>query len=435
MVAAGSEMLIIFLLIIVNGVFAMSEIAIITANKTRLQRLAEDGDRGARAALGLAAAPNHFLSTVQIGITLIGVLAGAFGGATLAEQLAAGISQVPLLGAYAETIGVSVVVVAITYLSLVIGELAPKQLALSQAERIASIVAAPMRWLTALVSPLVTVLSVSTHLVLKLLGVRASGEPAMTEDEIRIIIRQAAQAGVLELVEKDMVQRVLRLGDRRISSLMTPRVEIEWLDLDRSPQELERQIQDSPHSYFPVAQGDIDNVLGVMRARDFMSRCMAGQPANPKDLLAPLFVPESMSVLKALESFKARRSTVALVIDEYGGLIGMVTMSDILKAIIGDIPLEDDRDEPEIIQREDGSWLLDGLLSTDELQEHLGLVLPEEEEGSYQTLGGFIMTHLGRIPAVAERFEYGGMCFEVVDMDGNRIDKVLVAPVLKEIPE
>ncbi len=255
----------------------------------------------------------------------------------------------------------------------------------------------------------------------------------MTEDEIKIVIRQAVQAGVIEKAEEDMVQRMLRLGDRRISSLMTPRTEIEWLDLQSSPQELERQVIASPHSYFPVAQGNIDNLLGVMRAQDFMSRCLEGQQSNPKDMgQSPLFIPERMSALKALESFKAHRSHIALVMDEYGGVAGMVTMSDILEAIVGDISLEGGQDEPEIVQREDGSWLLDGLLSIDELKEHFGLEeLPGEEEGNYQTLGGFIMTHLGRIPTVADRLEYGGICFEVVDMDGKRIDKVLVGPVSK----
>ncbi|MBN1887874.1 MAG: HlyC/CorC family transporter [Thermoflexales bacterium] len=433
MVTIAGEILVIFLLIVLNGVFAMSEIAVISANKTRLQRHAEDGDLGARTALELALAPGHFLSTVQIGITLVGVLAGAFGGATIAETLAASISQVPQLAAYSEAIGVSVVVVAISYLSLVIGELVPKQLALSNAERIASIVAAPMRRLSALVFPLVSVLGASTQMGLRLLGVRASTEPSMTEDEIRLVIRQAAQSGVIETVEEDMVQRLLRLGDRRISSLMTPRTEIEWLDVQNSPEELERQIMANPHAYFPLALGIIDNVVGMVRARDFMSNCLAGQPANPQDAAQPpLFIPESMSALRALESFKTHRSHIALVVDEYGGVEGMVTIGDILEAIVGDIALEDGRPEPEAVQREDGSWLLDGLLSIQELKELLDLeALPGEEEANYQTLGGFIMAYLGRIPAAADHFEYGGMRFEVIDMDGNRIDKVLVIPASK----
>lgn len=384
-------------------------------------------------ALELALAPNRFLSTVQIGITLIGVLAGAFGGATIAEKLAASLSQIPRLAAYSEAMSVGVVVVIITYLSLVVGELVPKQLALSNAERIASTVAAPMRRLSALVSPLVSVLSVSTQMVLKLLRVRAATEPSMTEDEIRIVIRQAAQVGVIEMVEEDMVQRVLRLGDRRVGSLMTPRIEVEWIDLHSSLEEIERQIMGSSHSYFPLASGSLDRMIGMLRARDFMSSCLAGQAANPKDVArSPLFIHESMSALKVLESFRTHRSHVALVVDEYGGVEGIVTTSDILEAIVGDIVLDDDRDEPEIVRREDGSWLLDGLLSIEELKELLALeALPGEGEAYYQTLGGFIMTHLGRIPATADRFEYGGLRFEVVDMDGNRIDKVLVSTVSK----
>ena len=428
------EILFIIVLIVINGLFTMVEIAVVSARKTRLQQLADEGDAGARAALQLMHAPNRFLSTIQIGITLIGILAGTFGGATFVEKLAARLSQIQFLAPYSETISIVIVVLGITYLSLVIGELVPKQLALNSAERIASAVAPPMQMLSVIASPVVRLLSFSTGVVVRALGIRPTSEPPITEEEIKIMIEAGTQVGVFEPTEQEMVERVFRLGDRKVSALMTPRTEIAWFDLDDSAEEIQRKLTASGHSRFPIAQGSLDNVLGVVHARDLLARNLVGQPIDLRATLhPPLFVPEGMPALMVLDRFKEARSQIALVIDEYGGLQGLVTINDMLEAIVGDILLMNEVDEPEAIQREDGSWLLDGMLPIDEFKEVFPIQeLPAEKEGYYQTLGGFVMSALGRIPATGDHFDWGGLRFEVVDMDRRRVDKVLVVPVGKD---
>jgi putative hemolysin len=424
------EILIILLLIVANGVLAMSEIAIVSSRKSRLEERANRGDARARAALDLANAPNEFLSAVQIGITLVGILAGAFGGATIADTLAAELERVPALAPYSHAVAVGAVVVCITFLTLVIGELTPKRLALSNPERIASAVAVPMRWLTKITSPVVHLLTFSTDLSLRFLGVRPSTEPPVTEEEIQVLFEQGTRAGVFEEAEQDMVEGVLRLGDRQISTMMTPRTEIVWFDVDDSPQDIRDKIINSAHSRFPVAQGSLDKILGVVQTKDLLTRSLTGQPVDLRSVLQrPLYVPETKPVLDVIELFRETRMHLALVIDEYGGLVGMVTINDILEGIVGDMPTLGELAEPEAIMREDGSWLLDGLMPADELTDLLQIVLPEESRGDYQTVGGFVMAQLGRIPSAADHFEWGRLRFEVVDMDGHRVDKVLVAPV------
>lgn len=423
------EMLFIVLLVITNGVFAMSEIAVVSARKVRLQQRADAGDRGAHIALELANTPNQFLSTIQIGITLIGILAGAFGGATLAKELAAELSRIQWLAPYSDAIGVSMVVVGITYLSLVVGELAPKRLALNNAERIASTVAPWMQTLSRVASPAVRLLSLSTELVLRTLGMRPSLEMPVTEEEIKLMIEQGTQVGVFVPAEQEMVKQVFRLADRTVGALMIPRPEVIWLDPNDSLEEVRHKITASGYSQFPVAQGDLDNVLGLVYARDLLAQVLSGQSADLKAALRPaLFVPESMLVLEVLERLKETRSQVVLVIDEYGGFQGLVTIHDILEAIVGDIPLPDEVAEAEVVRREDGSWLMDGRLLVDELRDVIRLEkLPYEGEGHYRTLGGLVMTCLGRVPSTGDHFEWGGLRFEVVDMDGRRVDKVLVS--------
>ena len=424
------EILFILLLIIGNGIFAMSEIAVVSARKARLQQWASEGNAKARAALELANAPSRFLATVQIGITLVGILAGAFGGATIAEELAArlSLSLIPLLAPYSEVIGLGIVVLAIAYLSLVIGELVPKRLALNHPEAIASAVAAPMRALSVIASPAVRLLSASTEAVLRVLGVRPSTEPPVTEEELKVLIEQGTEAGVFEVAEQDMVEGVFRLSSRRIGALMTPRQKIVWLDLDGSPDEIQHKIGGSTHSRFVVVHGSLDNVLGVVHTKDLLARSLTGQPLDLKgSLQQPLFVPSTMSALCLLELFKKSGTHVALVIDEHGGLKGLVTTHDVLEAIVGDIARAG---APQAFQRGDGSWLIDGLLPMDEFRELVGIrQLPEEEKDAYHTLGGFVMAHLGRIPALGDRFDWNGMRFEIMDMDGLRVDKVLVVPV------
>jgi putative hemolysin len=430
------EILIIFFLLVLNGVFSMTEIALVSARKVRLQQRAEEGDRAAKDALDLAENPNRLLSTIQIGITLIGVLTGALGGATLAERLDTVLVKVPWLVPYASGVSVAVVVILTTYFSLVIGELIPKRLAMNNPEKIAMRIASPMRFLSRLTAPLVSLLSASTEAGLRLLGVHPSNEPPVTEEEIKVLMEQGTQVGVFEAAEQDMIESVFRLGERYIDAIMTPRTEIEWLDLDEPYEDLLHQVLESRHARFPVASGSLDNVVGILQARDLLTHKAEEGPINIEEMLAPpLFVPDSMAALKVLEMIKTSGVQVALVIDEYGGLLGMVTLYDVLTAIVGEIPTEGLAEEPEIVQREDGSWLLDGLLAIDEFKDLLDLPdLPDENRVGYQTLGGFVMNQVGSIPATGQHFEWENYRFEVVDMDGRRVDKVLVNPVQPENP-
>lgn len=428
------EITFIFLLLVANGVFAMAEIAVVSARKARLQQLAQEGDKHARTALELATKPNQFLATVQIGITLVGTSAGAFGGATIAEEIATQLNEIPLLAPYGETIGISIVVIGITYFSLVIGELVPKRLALNNAERIASAVAVPMRVLSAIASPVVRLLSVSTDLVIRLMGVKPSKEPSISPEEIKVLIEQGTEKGIFEVSEQNMIDRVFRLDERRVSSFMTPRTHITWFDIEDTPEDIRRKIENSQHSRFPVAKGSLDNVLAIVRAKDLLNQILAGQPLDLSVLLhPPLFVSESMSALKVLDLFKQKRSHVALITDEYGGIQGMITHNDILEDIAGSVPCAGELAEPEAIRREDGSWLLDGLLHMDEFKEIFDLKeLPEEAYSHYQTVGGFVMNQIRSIPAAGQYFEWEKLRFEVVDMDGHRVDKVLVTPIQAE---
>ncbi len=426
----GIEIIIILALILVNGSLSMAEIAVVTARKARLQQRAENGDEKARAALELARKPSDFLSTVQIGITLIGVLAGAFGGATIAEEISAWLSGFPRLAPYSDAIGVTVVVILITYFSLIFGELAPKRLALNSPENIAARVARPMRALARAFAPIVRLMSISTDLVLRLLGATPSGEPPVTEDEIKVMIGQGTLAGVFHEAEQDMVEAVFRLGDRRIGTLMTPRTEVVWLDLDDEVEVTKRKILGSAYSRFPVGQGSLDDVIGIVQAKDLLAESLAGKPIDlHHGLRQPLFVPESTPALRVLELLRTSKVQMALVIDEFGGFQGLTTLFDILESIVGEIPETSDTKELEVIQREDGSWLVDGMLPVDEFKEIFHLAdLPDEERGYYQTVGGFIMSYLGRIPDPSDHFEWSGLRIEVIDMDGMRVDKVLIAP-------
>lgn len=427
------EILLVLVLIVVNGVFSMSEMALISSRKVRLQQLANQGNASARVALELADAPNRFLSTVQVGITLIGILTGAFGGATIAEKLAVYLRLIPFLEPYSEAIALGLVVLTITYLSLIVGELVPKRLALNNPERIAATVAIPMRMVAVIFSPAVHLLSASTDLVLRILGIGPFTEPQVTEEEIKVLIEQGTEAGTFEEAEQDMVERVFRLGDRPVNALMTPRPDIVWLDLEDSAEENRQKMMDSGHSRFPVCQAGLDNVLGLMHVTDLLGRSLSGQPLDLTVLLRqPIFVPESTRGLKVLELFKQSGIHMALVVDEYGVIQGLVTLNDIMVEIVGDVPSANELEEPQAVQREDGSWLLDGMLPVDEFFEIFEIEeLTGEHRGSYQTLGGFVITHLGRIPAATDHFEWEGMRFEVMDMDGNRVDKVLVVPMQK----
>jgi putative hemolysin len=426
----ATEILIVFLLILVNGLFVMSELAIVSARKARLQQLVNQGDVKARVALDLASSPNQFLATVQIVISLLAILSGAYGESVISKQVKPILNYIPWLEPYREGVAWVISVLIITYFSLVLGELVPKRVALNQPEPIASIVAIPMRVIARFTAPIVHLLGMSTDAVLRILGTRPSTEPQVTEEEIRVLIEQGTEEGTFEEAEQDMVERVFRLGDRPVSSFMTPRPDIVWLDLEDSAEENRQKIIENGYSRYPICQEGLDNVLGIIPVTDLLARSFRGEKMDlTVGLRQPVFVPESTRGLKVLELFKQTITHIALVVDEYGVIQGLVTLNDVMIEIVGDVPAVDGQEEPQAIQREDGSWLLDGMLGVDDFFELFNLEeLKPQERGSYQTLGGFVITHLGRIPTSADHFEWRGMRFEVMDMDGNRIDKILVVP-------
>jgi putative hemolysin len=425
-----TEILIIFVMVLINGLLSMAEMAMVSARKTRLQELARNGDLDALEALEVSKEPNKFLSAIQIGITLVGIFAGVFGGATLAKSLTAWLTSIGLPVSYSSGLGIGVVVVSITYLSLVIGELVPKRLALSHAEKIAGLVAAPMRIMSRVASPLIAILSVSTDAVLLVLRVRKKPDEYVTEEEIKIMMEQGTQAGVFEECEQDMVKRVLSLGDRDVNDLMTHRPDVVALDIEDTTEENWKKIQESGHSVFPVYEHEVDNIQGIVSVKDLWAQSSASDRPDIKSLLTPaLFVPEGLTVYKVLELFKQAMTHAALVIDEYGNLQGIITLHDILEAIVGDLPSLHMNGEAEAIQREDGSWLLDALLPVDKFKEIFEIEeMPGEDKGYYDTLGGFMLVQFGQIPSSGAYFIWNGLKFEVMDMDGQRIDKVLVLP-------
>jgi putative hemolysin len=425
------EILIILLLIMLNGVFAMAEFAVVSARKPRLQQWANAGNRGARLALELSAHPDRLLSTIQIGITLIGILAGALSERALVGSVQERLVRIPQIAAYSANIAFAVVMVGVTYLSLIIGELVPKRLALLNSERIASAFARPMSLFARIGAPVIRILSGSTQIVLKLIRARAPAEPAITEEEIHVMLEQGAQAGVFEKAEHDMMKGLIKLGDRGVNALMKPRREVVWLDVEDPWDESRKKMASSRYSRFPVAEGNLDKVIGVVQTKDLLTRCLAGEKIDLKETMRPpLFVPEAVSALKLLEIFKKSRTHIALVVDEYGGVEGLVTLNDVLEDIVGDLASADMPGEKPAVQRPDGSWLLDGKLLTDDMKEILKIPhLPDEDSGSYNTLGGFVMLQVGRVPTEGDSFETSGHRFEVVDMDEMRVDKVLVSPL------
>ncbi|HEY9294822.1 MAG TPA: hemolysin family protein [Phormidium sp.] len=424
-----SEILIILVLITSNGFLVMSEMAIVSSRKVRLQQMATR-DNKAQLALSLANAPNQFLPTVQIGITLLSIVSGAFGETTISKYVRPILASISFVRPYGETIASVIAVLVITYLTLIIGELVPKRMALNSPEPIAVIVAMPMRLFAIITAPFVYFLGASTQLVVRVLGITPSTEPEVTEEEIKVLIEQGTEEGTFEAAEQDMVERVFRLGDRPVSALMTPRPEIVWLNIEDSTEVNRQKIINSQHSRFPVCQRELDNVLGVSPVSDILSRCLNSLPLDlSASLRRPLFVPESTRGLKILEMFKQTGTHIVFVVDEYGVIQGLVTLNDILVEIVGDIPSAYKTDEPLAVQRDDGSWLIDGMYSVDEFLELFEIEeLTSEQRGSYNTMGGLVMANLGRIPTATDKFEWKGFCFEVIDMDGNRVDKILVMP-------
>lgn len=423
-----TELALLFALILLNGVFAMAELSIVAARRERLQPMIDDGNGGAAVAMQMSQEPTPLLSTVQIGITLIGILAGALGGASIAGQLALLLEPVPLIGEYSQGISLAIVVGAITFFSVVIGELVPKRLALRNPERVAASLARPMAFLATISRPVVRLLGLATEGVLRLLGVPyTSDETPITEEEIKILLEQGAAAGVFEEAELDMVESIFRFGDRQLRSIMTPRTEIIWLDINSSEEDIRDTIHQSAHSRLPVCDGAVDRVLGVVAAKDFLSHCWSDKPIQLREMLQPpLFLPETMPALRALERFKQTGIQAAFLVDEFGGIEGLVTLFDMMEGIVGDIPTLEEIIEPPIVVREDGSMLVEGYLAVDDLKELFDVEkLPDEED--YSTLGGFVVEILGHLPHVGDHFEWQGWRVEVVDMDGNRVDKVLIS--------
>ncbi len=423
----ANEILLIFVLIAVNALLAMSEAALVASRKARLQQQAGEGNKSSALALKLIEDPNIFLSTIQIGITLIGVLAGAVGGATISEFLAVAMQTVPYIGEYSESIALGIVVIIITILTIWLGELVPKRLGLNSPEKIAQVVAGPMLFISKVFSPLVKLMSGATNFVLRLIGINPSDEPPITEEELQMLISQGTQAGVFQEAEQEMVEGVFSLGDSRVYSLMTPRTELVWLDIADTIDEVREKIANCPYSRFPVRQDSLETILGIVKSRDLLLANLSGLEFDLKSLLKPaFFIPETMFASRALELFKEKNTELLLVVDEFGGLQGLLTINDILEEIVGAMEFE----EPQATQRQDGSWLLDGMLEADEFKELFDFnALPHEDE--YETLSGFMMTLLGRVPQPADNFEWSGFRFEVMDMDGRRVDKVLVTTLPK----
>lgn len=422
------DMLFILLLILLNAVFAMSEIAIVSARRPRLHHMADEQRPGAAAALALQEEPSRFLSTIQVGITTVGILAGAIGETVLADPLAAWLNRYPAVQPYSGGLAFALVVIVITYLSVVLGELVPKRLALLAPERIASFVAPAMAWLARAAAPLVTLLSGSSNAVLRLMGARRGNEPPVTNEEIRVLMEQGAEAGVFHETEQEMVANVMRLDTQRITAIFTPRGDIYTIDLEDPPEEIRRRLAESPYSRLVVCRGGLEHIVGVLQIADLVKQTLQGESLPiEKAMRAPLYVPETITTTRLLELFRNSRAKYALVIDEYGDLQGLVTMTDVLTSIVGDMPEEQIQEETEAVQRADGSWLIDGSISVERFKQLLDIdQLPQEEEGHFNTLCGFVLNQLGRIPAVADSFQCEGLRFEVVDMDRHRVDKLLV---------
>ncbi len=428
------DILFIIILVLANGLFAMSEIAVVSVRKTRLQQLANEGSKRAQSVLDLANNPSRFLSTVQVGITLIGIMAGAVGGARFTEALAQWLATFEPLARYSHPLAFALVVLAITYLTLILGELVPKQLAMHNPEKVAAALTPSMGILAKLARPAVALLSFSTDSILRLFGVSKIEEQPVSEEEIKVMIDQGIEAGMFEEAERDMIESVFSLSDKRAGALMTPRTDVVWLSTEESAAETYKKILESEHSRFPVCEGNLDDVLGVVRAKDLLECAVSAEDVNlHKYMRSALYVPESAMAFNVLETFKKSRQHIAVVVDEYGVMQGIVTIFDILEAIVGDIPSFDETDRPGVQKRIDGSFLIDGLYYMEEFKELFDIdELPEES--NYQTLGGFVLMHLGRIPVATEFFEWSKWRFEVMDMDGTRVDKVLVTPLLKATP-
>ncbi|WP_028317496.1 hemolysin family protein [Desulfobulbus elongatus] len=421
------DILLLIVLVVLNGVFAMAEIAIISARDVRLRKLADEGRRGARAALALKNNPTVFLSTIQVGITMVGILSGAIGENALVSPIATALSAVPLFQPYAQAVALGLVVVALTYFSVVLGELVPKNLGLLRPEQTAAMIAPPMKMLSRAVKPLVYFFSVSSDALLRVLGAGKREEASVTNEEIKILMEQGANAGTFHESERLLVANVLHLDEQPVAAIMTHRQDIQMLDLTKPEAEIRQFLATTPFSQVVVCRGGLDEVAGMLRTADLLSAALACKPLAIEDQLRPpLYVPEYVTTTQLLEQFRRMRRPCALIVDEYGDIQGLVTLTDVLTAIVGAVPSAK-REEEEFVRREDGSWLIDGGVPIEQVKTVLKIAqeLTGEKNNTYHTLAGFVLHVLGRIPREADRFEEHGYRFEVVDMDNNRIDKIL----------
>jgi putative hemolysin len=422
------EVAMILILLIANGVFAMAEIALVSARKSRLRQLAAAGSPRARTALDLAESPGDFLATVQVGITLVGVFAGAFGGATLSRVIAAALEGVPALAPYAHAIGLGIVVVVITYLSLILGELVPKRIGLRNPEGIAMGVAGPMTRLSRLAGPIVRFLGFSTETLLRLFRFKPKPETVITEDEVRGLMQEGFRAGAFNQVESQIVEQALELDRIEVRDLMTPRPKIIWLNVHDPHEAIWHKIVVSRHSNFPVYEANRDRVVGMVSLKAVYANLAAGIPIKLKDLMtSPLIIPATQTAVQLLDTFRQSGQHIALVTDEFGSIVGLITLHDIMEAILGDFPSQDERLKPAVKKREDGSWLIDAMIEIEQVEQALpGFELSEAERGDFRTLAGFIVKRLGRVPKEGETVRHQGYVFEVLDMDAHRVDKILV---------
>jgi putative hemolysin len=423
------EIAVVAALIACNAFLAMSELAVVSSRRSRLQSMVRHGHRGARSAVRLLDDPTGFLSTVQAGITMVGILAGAFSGATLAAPFADWLGQWAFAARHAETIAIGLIVLVITYVSLIVGELVPKRIALSNPERIAALVAPAMLRAAQLAAPVVWLLRRSTEALLRPFGLGGARQLNVTEDEVRMMIAEGTRAGVFMPKEREMIDGVLRLADRKVSALMTPRQDVVWLDEQSPPDEIAAEIAAAPFSRLPVCRGTLDDPVGIVHAKDLVRAALRGEPLDlAAAMIAPLVVPERLPALRLLEMFRHEQMHIALVVDEYGSTEGIVTLADVLQSITGGLPELGDEPPAGLFRRQDGSWLIDGALLIDMFEDRVGVRGLRDEDG-FDTMAGFVLHRMGRLPAVGDSFEAFGGRFEVVDMDGRRVDTILYAPL------
>jgi putative hemolysin len=429
-----TDIVIILALILLNGIFSGSELAVVSAKRMRLEKMATDGRRGARTAIRLADDPSRFLSTVQVGITLISIFNGAFGEASLTARLTPMMAGWGVPETYARPAALTVVVVCITFVSIVLGELVPKRVAILYPEFMATVVARPLQTLSRIMHPFVRLLAMTTDFIMRLIGMHQRKDETPTEDEVTGMIKESTEAGVFEKAEYDIAARALRLDDWHLRALMTPRVDLDLLDLDQPLETNLALILESSYSRFPVYRGDRSQVLGIVHARELLDQAIRGRSLTAIDLNAAieqvLYVPESVSAIDLLEQLKKHHAELAMIVDEYGDIQGMITLTDVMGALVGEVPDEDEDHANDAFRREDGTWFMDGGMILDRFRHLTGtdFPFPDEAAAAYHTLAGFVLYQLGYIPKAGEQLEWKGYRFEVADMDGNRIDRLLVTP-------